>query len=109
MTERAAPKYFQNFQAFVVNKFIEYDERFNKIEAGLASHSVQILNLTEKVDRIDERTAFLPKLYSAVDAFMKEIQESRQERVFINQRIGDHEDRIVALENAAVPTKVSDR
>lgn len=88
-------------------RFEVVDERFDKVEATLrrhgdllADHSVQFFKLTEKVDRIDERTAFIPKIYQAVDAFMKEIRESRDDRVILGRRVSDHEERLMVAENA---------
>ncbi len=48
--------------------------------------------------RLDERTARLPKLYDAVDAFMGEIKASREERGFMGTQLSRHEERITNLE-----------
>ena len=87
-------------------RFKTIDQRFNKVEATLerhsdllADHSVQLLRLSEKVDRIDERTAFIPKMYQAMDAFMKEIRESRDDRVILDRKVINHEERLVVVES----------
>ena len=95
----------------IEEKFVSIDERFGKIEKELARHTEiltdhgrQLLKLTEKVDRIDERTVFLPKLYDAVDAFMKEIRESRDERIVGGRKVSDHEERLAVVEDALATT-----
>lgn len=89
------------------NKLLQHDKkltevvaRLDKHEDVLADHSIQLQNLTEMVNRIDERTAFIPKTYDAMDAFMKEIREGREDRVFLAHRVSDHEERLVVVENA---------
>ncbi|MFA5776720.1 MAG: hypothetical protein WC988_04165 [Patescibacteria group bacterium] len=88
-------------------RFEAVDQRFDKIEVTLrqhgdllVDHGVQLLKLSEKVDRIDERTAFIPKMYQAVDAFMKEIRESRDDRVILGHRVSGHEERLEVVESA---------
>lgn len=107
MIKKGNNNYLENFETFVVNKLIEHDGKFSKIEKELerhsgilADHGGQLLTLTEKLDRIDERTAFLPKLYDICDAFMKEVIESRNERVIVGRKVSDHEERLVVVEDA---------
>ncbi|MBU0649693.1 hypothetical protein KJ605_01295 [Patescibacteria group bacterium] len=115
MTREIEPKYFKDFKDFVVKKFKEHDKKFDRIDSVLGDLTTKVGDLTtkvgdltirvmrmeDKIDEIDKRTEFLPKLYDAVDKFMKEIMESRQERVFINHRLKDHEERLVHLETAS--------
>ncbi|MFA5776717.1 MAG: hypothetical protein WC988_04150 [Patescibacteria group bacterium] len=114
MTKKSDNKYPENFETFVVDKLIEHDGMFDKIGKELekrgkelerhseilAGHGGQLLTLTEKVDRIDERTAFIPKMYQAMDAFMKEIRESRDDRTILGRRVTDHEERLEVVESA---------
>jgi hypothetical protein len=83
--ENLDKKYFKVFETFVTKKLNEHDIRLDRVE--------------DKLNLIDERTAYLPKLYDAVDAFMKEILESREDKVFLGHRVDDHEKRILVLEN----------
>ena len=73
-------KGLKDFRSLVLNKFLQYDE---------------------KLEIIDRRTEYLPRLYDNVDKPMGEITENRQERVFINNRLKGHENRIVKLEKFA--------
>lgn len=54
----------------VIARFDEHENTLNRHGDVLGDHSVQIQNLKETIDRIDERTAFIPKMYDAMDAFM---------------------------------------
>jgi len=99
----------------IEDRFNGVDGRFEGIDATLkrhgdilADHSVQLLKLIEKVDRIDERTAFIPKMYDAMDAFMKEIKESRADRVLLGRKVSDHEERLGAVE-MALSVKVEEK
>lgn len=39
-------------------------------------------------------------IFDKLDAFVKEIRDSRDERTLMSERISDHEDRITKLESA---------
>jgi hypothetical protein len=53
----------------------------------------------QRVEVIDDRTRFLPKLYDNVDKIMGEILENRQERVFMGHTLHDHEERLTNIED----------
>ncbi|MFA6982037.1 MAG: hypothetical protein WC243_03390 [Patescibacteria group bacterium] len=59
----------------------------------------QIQQLMQRVEVIDDRTRFLPKLYDNVDKIMGEILENRQERVFMGHTLHDHEERLTNIED----------
>jgi hypothetical protein len=105
MSKKVVHNYPKNFEIFVLEKLVEFDKEFRDIcgtlsEHGntLAEHSSRLHRIEEKLEIIDERTAFLPKLYDAVDAFMKEIKESREERVMLNARMNKFEGRLAVVE-----------
>ena len=85
MIKKGTKKYAGNFETFVVNKLIGHDESIQYLKETGDKHSLQLFDLRKKVDRIDGRTE---KLYDAMDAFMKEIRESREEREFIPPKAG---------------------
>lgn len=101
-----AKKYSGNFETFVIEKLIEYDQRFVRLEARMDKLEERMSRLETRMNQIEDRlsqiekdTAFLPKLFDAVDAFMKEILENRAERVLLSHRVDDHERRLITLEN----------
>ncbi len=112
MTNKVVHNHLENFEIFVLEKLVEYEKNFRDIRSTLADHdrnfkdirniladhSVKLVKLEEKLDVLDDRTAFLPKLYDAVDAFMKEIKESREDRVLLGTRVGECEDRLAVVE-----------
>jgi len=78
----------------------DFKERFIRIEANQMLFEKKLNLLNEGFDVLDKRTARLPDLYDAVDSFMSEIIESRQERTFLNNRV-------TRLEETAFPPPAS--
>jgi chromosome segregation ATPase len=94
------------------NKFNNIDKRFVSIDKRFANIDKQFKELNKRMDSkfieidkrfdaIDEKIKGLPGLYDKLDNFMVEIVENRQERIFINNRLEDHEHRIYKLEKTA--------
>ena len=93
-------EYEKNFREIRAS-LADHDRYFKNIRSILADHSVKLVKLEDKLDVLDARTAFLPKLYDAVDAFMKEIKESREDRVLLGARVGECEDRLAVVEEVS--------
>ena len=78
---------FVSFKQLVLEKFQIVDKRLSMLEAWY-----------RKLEEIEVHVKKIDFLYNAVDSFMGEVQASREERVFIGHRLGDHEKRISLLE-----------
>ena len=59
----------------------------------------------EKLEILEESANKIDLLYNAVDSFMGDIRDSREERIFINKRLDKHENRISYLEEFARKNK----
>ena len=81
------------------NKTGEIFQRLTSHDNHLAELRRMIYKITEKVEEIDERTKYLPKLYDNVDKLIGEISEFRRDRVFTTSRIRDHENRLEVVES----------
>lgn len=73
-------------------------EEVTKLKTRVFGLEGNTRSLERKIDGIDERTKFFPKLYDNVDKLLGEIEENRQERAFTSQRVDDHEQRLEVLE-----------
>ncbi|MBI2620744.1 hypothetical protein HYW61_00770 [candidate division WWE3 bacterium] len=73
----------------------ELENSVRSLENRVAAMGDRLFGLEARIDEIDKRTVFLPKLYDNTDKLMGEIKENRQERVFINNRLTKLEKAIV--------------
>ena len=71
----------------VETRLTDVETRLTRVENRLLNVEIKLIQMESKIDEIDKSTAYLPKLYDIVDKFMGEINESRQERTFINNRL----------------------
>jgi len=81
---------FERIEARLSNvetRLTDVETRLTRVENRLLNVEIKLIQMESKIDEIDKSTAYLPKLYDIVDKFMGEINESRQERTFINNRL----------------------
>lgn len=68
----------------------------------LGKLAAKMVNVERRLDAIEKSVLLIPKLYENVNAFMVEIIENRQERVFMNSKINRNTRRIDKLETRVV-------
>ncbi len=56
-------------------------------------------NFITKVDLKEALSQLKSDIFDKFDAFIKEVRDSRDERLMMSERISDHEDRIEKLES----------
>ena len=90
-------------QADVALLMDEFDKRLDwKLEQKLEEKLEQKLEqkLEEKLEEKLGRFPTKEEFYKRMDELMKELQDSRDDRVILSGRVSDHEERIEKLEEA---------
>jgi predicted nucleic acid-binding Zn-ribbon protein len=77
------------------SELIEYlDKKFSKIEEDIQNLQIKVLNNTDEIKRNREEMATkveVNKLVDAVDAYMKQGEDYRQEVVMLGNQVNRHE------------------
>ena len=89
---------FDNLETKLEKTKTELKEDIESVKKRVSNIEVKLSTHDRRFDSIEEKVSLIPKLYDNVDKLVGEIVENRQERVFINQRLADHEKRITNIE-----------
>ena len=77
------------------SELIEYlDKKFNKLEQDIQNLQIKVLNNTDEIKKNREEMATkveVNKLVDAVDAYMKQGEDYRQEVVMLGNQVNRHE------------------
>lgn len=88
-----------NLNQKVNKKITALDQKIEQRERSLLAEIRITANETKEDMRQEFRTR-IDKLYNHMDAFIKEIRDSRDERAVIGHRLEDYENRISKLESS---------
>ncbi|MBI2414513.1 hypothetical protein HYV31_01535 [candidate division WWE3 bacterium] len=90
----------------VESRLTTVESRLNTVESKLNTLGNGFIDLSRRVFKLEidiadikEKVSYIPKLYDMVDKVVTELLSYREERMFINNRLDKHENRITKLES----------
>ncbi len=82
----------------VDNRLDGVDRRLDSMDNRLSNLQINDIKTQSKLEDMSETIKLIPKLYNSVDKMMGEVLSYRQEKVFLKNKLDNHEKRISKIE-----------